>query len=72
VTDGQKNIGDHNRSEGRSKSTSSSIGSGTSGSTNSNTSGSSILNNITQIVVPRKAGTTHSIMADVYPTIRLP
>jgi hypothetical protein len=72
VTEGQKNPGDQNRSEGTSGSTSSSTGSGTSGSTSSNTSGSSSPNNSTQIVVPRGVGTTHSTMAGVDPTIILP
>jgi hypothetical protein len=58
VTDAQKNLGDQNRSEGTSGSTSINKDSGTSGSTSSNSSGSSSLNNNTQIVVPRRAGTT--------------
>ena len=72
MTDSQRKLGDQNRSEGISGSTNNSTGSGTSGSTSSNTSWSSSPNNNTHIVVPRRAGTTHSIMAGVYPTIRLP
>jgi hypothetical protein len=72
VTDGQRKLGDQNRSEGTSGSTNNSTGSGTSGSTSSNTSGSSSPNNSTQIVVPCGAGTTHSTMAGVDPMIRLP
>jgi hypothetical protein len=70
--DSQRNLGEHNRSEGTSRSTNNSVGSGTSGSTSSNTNGSSSLNNNTQIVVPHREGTTHSTMTGVDPTIRLP
>ena len=62
MIDGQRNIGDKNKSEGTSGSTNNSKGTGTSGSTNRNTSGSSIPNNNTHIVVPHGAGTTHSTM----------
>jgi hypothetical protein len=47
VTDGQRKLGDHNRSEG------------TSGSTSSNTDGISSMNNSTEIVVSCGEGTTH-------------
>jgi len=52
TTDGQRNLGDHNRSEGTSGSTGNSVGSGTSGSTSRYTSGSSSLNNNTHTLVP--------------------
>jgi hypothetical protein len=72
VTDGQKKLGDQNRSEGTSESTSSSTCSGTSGSTIINTSGSSSLNNSTHIVVSCGASTTHSTMAGIDPMIIVP
>jgi hypothetical protein len=71
VNDGQKKLGDQNRSEGTSASTSSSTHIGTSGSTSRNTSGSSSLNNSTHIVVLHGASTTHSTIASVDPTIIL-
>jgi hypothetical protein len=69
ATGSQRKLGDQKRSEGTSGSISSNTGSVTSGSTNNNTSGSSILNNITQIVVSCGVGTTHLIMAGIDPTI---
>jgi hypothetical protein len=72
VTDIQRNLGDRNRSEGTSGSTSNNTGSGTSGSFSNNISGSSSLNISTQIVVSHGEGTTHSTMAGIDSMIRLP